>query len=132
LPEIFFFHYSLSKPETEAVFMCVYIALALLGITHFFHKSKTIRWLVSVALVLTLGFGGSTIMKLYRPVNHNQAVVVADEAEIHTGPGRNYMISFSLHDGAELRVRKKEKGWYQIELPDGRRGWLNVSHIEGV
>ena len=72
------------------------------------------------------------MMKLYGTANHNQAVVVADEAAVHTGPGRNYMVSFSLHDGTELKVRRKEEGWCQIELPDGRRGWLNVSHIESV
>jgi len=59
-------------------------------------------------------------------------VVIVDEIEVRTGPGRNYMKSFDLHDGAELRMRDIKNGWCQIELPDGRRGWLNVSHIENV
>jgi uncharacterized protein YgiM (DUF1202 family) len=71
-------------------------------------------------------------MKRYGSVQSKQAVVVAEETEVRTGPGRNYMKSFDLHDGVELRVQKNRDGWCQIELSDGRRGWLHGSDIERV
>lgn len=51
---------------------------------------------------------------------------------MRTGPGRNYMVSFDLHDGAELKVRKLQDGWYHVELPDGKREWVEESRIEIV
>ena len=132
LRELFFFHYSLNSAESEAIFLSVYCALIMIAIVYLIRRSKLIQWLMIAALLLTFVFGASTIIKWYIAIYSNQAVVVADEAEVRTGPGHNYMVSFSLHDGAELEVRKIMDGWCQIELPDGRRGWLNVSLVENV
>jgi tetratricopeptide (TPR) repeat protein len=130
--ELFFFHYSLSKKESEAVFLCLYLTLTIIAIIFLVRKSKTVQWLMIAAFMLTFVFGTSTITKWYGSTHSNGAVVVANEAEVRTGPGQKYMVSFDLHDGAELKVRKRANDWCQIELPDGRRGWVNVSHIEIV
>ena len=132
LREIFFFHYTLNQTESEVVFLCAYLASVFFAATCLFRQSRILRWLTLIALMLALTFGASTIIKWYGTAHPNQAVVVVEEADLHTGPGHNYMVSFNLHDGAEMKVRKRENGWYQIELPDGRRGWLKDSRIEIV
>jgi tetratricopeptide (TPR) repeat protein len=132
LREVFFFHYSLNDAESEAVFFCAYLGLVLFASLSLLSNAKPLRWLTFVALAIALIFGCSTAMKRYGSVQSKQAVVVAEETEVRTGPGRNYMKSFDLHDGVELRVQKNRDGWCQIELSDGRRGWLHDSDIERV
>ncbi len=130
LREVFFFHYALSAREAETIFVCSYFAAALLATTCIFHRARFLRWLAALALSLALIFGASTTLRRYRAANPNRAVVVAKEADLHTGPGNNYLVSLNIHDGAELTVRKSEGGWYQVELADGRRGWIRESLIE--
>lgn len=130
--EIFFFHYFLGKTETEISFICAYVTFVSLLIIQLIRKSTAMRRLAFIAFFLALMFGSSLIIKWYDGVNSDQAVVVVEETEVRTGPGRNYMVSFGLHDGAEVEVHKSQNGWCQIELPDGRRGWLNDAHIENV
>ncbi len=132
LREIFFFHYSLSKTETEISFVCAYIILVSLLMIWLIRKSTAIRRLAFIVLFLALMFGSSLFVKGYNAVDSGQAVVVVGETDVRTGPARSYMVSFSLHDGAEVEVRDSRNGWCQIELPDGRRGWLNDSDIENV
>jgi len=130
--EIFFFHYTLSRIESETAFLFSYWVLATLAIIYLVHTTKTLRWWIYAAVILTLVFGVSTSIKLYRAQHPTHAVVIADEVDVRTGPGSNYMKSFILHDGAELSLGDSRDGWRQIELPDGRRGWLSVSHIDSV
>lgn len=130
--EIFFFHYGLNAGETEALFLGAYAAAVLLGIAMLWSKSRTLRWLTLAALFLAVTFGASRFLKWHSTANPDTAVVVAEETDVHTGPGHNYIVSFNLHDGAELIISRVENDWCQIELPDGRRGWVETSHLEVI
>lgn len=130
LREVFFFHYGLSADEAEKIFLGVYVAAALFGAAYLFRKPRMLKWPALVALFLAIVFGASCALRWRVAAVPNQAVVVAEETSVHTGPGHNYLVSFNLHDGAELKIRKLESEWYQVELPDGRRGWIEQSHIE--
>ncbi len=130
--EVFFFHHGLSAGEAEAILLGAYLATCIFGVAHLFRKSKTLKWLMLVALAATLAAGASCAFRWYESANPGQAVIVADESEIHTGPGQSYIVSFSLHDGVELKIRKSEDEWFQIELPDGRRGWIEKPDIEMI
>ncbi|GAB4346219.1 MAG: tetratricopeptide repeat protein [Candidatus Abyssubacteria bacterium] len=129
LRSIFFFHYGLSRSETEAAFLCTYTTALALASLYMFWKPRPLRWLVAVTALAACVFGGSTAIHAYHAANPREAVVVADKASIRTGPGEHYLTSFDLHDGAELEVRTRTNGWYQVALPDGRRGWLKESKV---
>lgn len=130
LREILFFHYELNRLESEMIFICAYFASALFGTVALFKKAGFLRLLSIGALALMLIFGASTLTHIYRSINPASAVVTADEASVRTGPGDNYLVSFDIHDGAELDIRKRADGWYRVELPDGRRGWIRDSQVE--
>ena len=130
--EVLFFHHGLSRAETETIFLCAYIAAAALGIALLFQGSRQVKWLALVALFLAVVFGASYAFKWRAAANPSEAVVVTKEADVHTGPGSNYIVSFSLHDGTEMRIRKLEDDWRQIELADGRRGWIEKANIETI
>lgn len=128
--EIFFFHYGLSGAETETIFLCAYVVAAGLGIALLLRKSRSLKWLTLIAVFLTIVFGASCALRWRAAKNPTGAVVAAEEADVHTGPDRGYIVSFDLHDGAELEIRRFENGWCLIELSDGRRGWIEKARIE--
>lgn len=128
--EIFFFHYDLNFEESEIVFMLTYLVACFLATLHLLRKSNLLRGLSVAAAALALVMGASMISKWRAETNPRNAVVVIDETVLHTGPGKKYMVSFTLHDGAELELTGAEEGWRQVELPDGRRGWLRDSDID--
>jgi tetratricopeptide (TPR) repeat protein len=130
--EVLFFHYGLAGAETEAIFICVYFAAAALGIVLLFRESRQLKWLASITLFFALMFGASYTIKWRAAANPSEAVVVTKEADVHTGPGGSYIVSFSLHDGAEVRMHKLEDDWRQVELADGRRGWIERTNIEPI
>jgi tetratricopeptide (TPR) repeat protein len=130
LHELFFFHYGVNRAESELMFLIAYCFAVLFGVITLFRKSGGARWASLAALAVATVFGLSALAHAYREMRPSEAVVIASEATAHSGPGESYLISFHLHDGAELEVRKRMDEWRQIELSDGRRGWINESEIE--
>ena len=56
-------------------------------------------------------------------------MVVATEAPVRTGPGAEYPVTFTLHDGYELRVLERGAGWAKVEVDGDKRGWLSLADI---
>ncbi|RJP22461.1 MAG: tetratricopeptide repeat protein [Candidatus Abyssobacteria bacterium SURF_5] len=130
LREIFFFHYEFSKMESECIFLIMYCVGVLAGVVALLKKSRAARWTAFGALAVMVVFGLSSLVHTYRQARPSEAVVIAAEAGVRTGPGETYLVSFSLHDGAELEISKTLDGWHQIELSDGRRGWIKDADME--
>lgn len=51
-------------------------------------------------------------------------VVVAAETSVRTGPGEEYPVYFTLHDGYELEILERDGGWTKVEVEGDKRGWL--------
>ncbi len=60
------------------------------------------------------------------------AVIVAESAEIRSGPGTDYLTEFTLHAGAEVRVIEERAGWTRIALPGDLQGWLPGERVQQV
>ena len=61
-------------------------------------------------------------------------VVVMPETVARQGDGPSYEPAFreALHAGAEFEVIEERPGWCRVELPDGRRCWLDSTAVEFV
>jgi SH3-like domain-containing protein len=49
---------------------------------------------------------------------------VEAKADIRSGPGRENVTVFTVHEGIFVRVRGEAAGWYQVSLPNGWSGWV--------
>lgn len=57
-------------------------------------------------------------------------VVIDQEAKVFSAIGRDNVVLFTLHQGAEFTISEQlEDNWVQIVLRDGKRGWLKTSQI---
>ena len=55
--------------------------------------------------------------------------IAGSRVNIRKGPGTNYPIITSLVRGTSVKAIGKQGRWYQIELPDGRIGWVYGSLV---
>lgn len=62
-----------------------------------------------------------------------QAVIVAESADVHTAPTANSVIQFTLHDGAEVDLLEQRNGWVKIDLlGDESQGWLPMESVDVI
>jgi hypothetical protein len=50
--------------------------------------------------------------------------ISASIAKVTSGPSEGSTVVFELHEGAPFVVEAADKGWYQIALSDGKKGWV--------
>ncbi|MCC6213415.1 MAG: SH3 domain-containing protein [Polyangiaceae bacterium] len=62
------------------------------------------------------------------------ARVIVDEAELRAGPGASYRVLHRAVRGDSLVVTRREAGgyWLEVQLPDGRTGYLLGEVVEPV
>jgi SH3-like domain-containing protein len=50
--------------------------------------------------------------------------------EVRSGPGDDFILQFTGHEGLEFRVDEEAEGWYRISLPNGIKGWIPQEAVE--
>lgn len=53
-----------------------------------------------------------------------EAVVLASELQAHSAPLESSDVLFVIHEGTEGRVGQNTEDWVELQLPDGKRGWV--------
>lgn len=75
------------------------------------------------ALVLAMLSGAAFSLSIYN--DHPWGAVIQPKANIFSGPGIHNAIIFELKEGAPFAVGQTGDQWYQIELSDGKKGWIS-------
>ena len=52
------------------------------------------------------------------------------QAEVRSGPGEDYILQFTGHEGLEFQINGEAEGWYRISLPNGVKGWIPKETVE--
>lgn len=89
-----------------------------------------LRTATRVAAVLTLGSGSVLALQTANHFHTAVAVVTAAEASARSGPFDDAQSSFTVRDGAELRVLDRHDGWVQVAGAGGKIGWLSAAQAE--
>ncbi len=83
------------------------------------------RWAAAAASALCLPAGASVAADIFRGPPR-EGVVLADDVIVRKGNSTGFEPQFqeALHPGVEFRLLEERSDWLQIELPDGKTGWI--------
>lgn len=127
------FH-ALSRNELAALHWLALWAALLLGSLHLLREDLRGRlrpWLTAAVAAwacagawwgLRAAYGIST-----------PAVVVAPDAEVRSGPGRNFPVSFKVPEGRRVSRLDGKDGWVEIGvIKEGLKGWIEAKDLEAI
>lgn len=63
-------------------------------------------------------------------VNHREAIIMAQSVTAQSTPNEHGTELFTLHEGLKVKIKDVRENWVEIQLLDGKIGWLPVSAIE--
>ena len=99
------------------------------------------RWsgLRSFVLVSVVAFGSVSFVsgivlatKLITVSKIVEAVVLAENAYVRSGPGDGNPRLAEIHEGLKVRVLSHREGWYQVSLANGLTGWTQQDNVETI
>lgn len=57
-------------------------------------------------------------------------VIVSEKVDARSGPKEDYLLQFTIHEGAEVNIIKDSQEWYEIELSKDLRGWIPKTSVD--
>ena len=84
---------------------------------------------LTICLVVLVIFSSSLATKLYFN-SVISGVLIAPQAEVRSGPGKDYILQFTGHEGLEFQINEEAEGWCRILLPNGVKGWIPKEAVE--
>ncbi len=93
------------------------------------------RWLlygISFCLVFILISGGYLLHRQAKEKRRHIGVVVAEKAELRSGPGFDNTILFQVHPGLKVRILNQSRDWLQVSASDRIAGWIEAKRLERI
>jgi len=119
-----------STDELTILASLSYCLSIVLGILILFGRSKKPLLLgLTIMLFIFVVFSSTFATKLHFNSTMN-GVLVAPQAEVRSGPGGDYTLQFTGHEGLEFQINEQAEGWYRISLPNGVKGWIPKDAVE--
>jgi hypothetical protein len=126
LRTLFFWHYDLSRFTRAAFFAAFFNIIWICGAIYLFKKKAWLRYTMIMGAVVSLLLAASLGVDAFEESRVRSGVILDEEVIARKGDSTTYQPSFKdpLHAGTEFILVEERKGWYHIELADGRRCWI--------
>ena len=96
------------------------------------ERTKKISFICAILLLfISLIANLSAYSQKKRLINRNDAIVMLPSVVVHSTPSETGTSLFILHEGTKLTIKDNSmQEWKEIELSDGKVGWISVDAIE--
>jgi len=107
--------------------------LCLWGL-HFLSRNGTrvFATLATIFVCLLLIISIPTAAKIYNQETESRGVLICSEAKIYSGPGEDFTLQFTGHEGLEFSVDERREAYYRITLDNGVKGWVKTEAVEVI
>lgn len=112
----------------------IYFLGMILGIILVFldRLLRPLLIVIVITIILFILSGSLLYAKISTEALIDRGVVIAAETSVRSGPGNDYTLQFTAHEGLEFQIKDKKEDWYLIMLPNGVMGWLEKQTIEKI
>jgi hypothetical protein len=122
---------NLWSTDELTIFVSLSYCLSIVfGILILFTRKRR-AWLLGLSIMLFIFIVSSSSLatKLHFD-SAKSGVLIAPQAEVRSGPGGDYTLQFTGHEGLEFQINEQAEGWYRISLPNGVKGWIPKDAVE--
>ena len=132
LKSIFFWHHELAAGQRLRWAVLLFIGFWLLLLLRGFSVRRGLLVTAVVSILVSASLGGSAALSFWQDRQTPAGVVLALDVAVQKGPGKGYQRQFEepLQPGVEFTLRERRGSWWQIELADGNRGWIESKTAE--
>lgn len=111
----------------------LWLLLVCLGIVAiFFRKLRKFCSYLAITSIILLIVCFHSIFVQYESYITPRGIVLVKELPVYYGPSEGDVEAFVLHEGAEVAIKKQERDWCQIQIADGKAGWVSAASIEKI
>lgn len=132
LNALLFLYDRMNVNELSAICSFFYLAIIFILIFSIFFVDKR-RFLFYTAGTFGAIFFIFFIFLFTKIQNENftkTGIIITEKADVRSGPKEDYLLQFTLHEGAEVGIVKYAQDWYEIELSKDLKGWIPKTSVD--
>lgn len=104
------------------------VGLYMLARTITYRKSGFFLAIASLFICVFANFFAAH--QHYYMKQHNEAIVLSPTVTVHSTPSTDGTSLFVLHEGCRLTIKDDSMNkWKEVQLSDGKVGWISISDI---
>lgn len=132
LSAMLFFYDRMSLDELTAICSFLYLAIIILLIFSIFFaaRRKAIFYITGLLCVKLLVVFIFLSAKVNDENFKKMGIVVVEKIDARSGPKDDYLLQFTLHEGARVSILKSAQGWYEIGLSKDLKGWVPETSVD--
>ncbi|HMA76013.1 MAG TPA: tetratricopeptide repeat protein [Candidatus Krumholzibacteriaceae bacterium] len=134
LKTLFFLHYDLPYSVRFIVFSVFFALVWLAASVYIFVRSGKLKIVIVLFAVLCGAFFTSLMIEKINFTTSPEGVIIVDDTVARKGDAETYQPSFTdpLSAGTEFELIEDRGRWWQIELVNGERCWIESNAGETV
>ena len=142
IPELFHTKYfkqfrSLFSIRTLTIILIIFYLLFFIVLISWLVSEKRklriiFKYAVFTLLVLLVIFSFTFISKIMYLQKNIEAIVMSSQVDVLSAPNEAGTQIFSIHEGLKVKITNTRNDWYEIRLPDGKEGWLQVKEVKVI
>lgn len=110
----------------------LFLSAAVLSAAAKLWRSRMSEFLSSVAaagLVVVIVLSVVFADVFFELSDRESGVVVAKEGRVYAAPSRSSNLLFVVHEGTKAEITSRQHPWVEIQLIDGKKGWLTSEQL---
>lgn len=124
--------YTLGEWLITAGIMCLILS-SLAGLAIWRNQAGRAAWSwLGLGWCIWLLVLSGTARRYHDVYLQERGVVVVAETDVRGGPGDDYTLQFTGHNGLLLSIDRAESGWYLVTFVNGVKGWVTAEAIERI
>tara|TARA_S200000501_G_scaffold171967_1_gene162055 strand:- start:1246 stop:1989 length:744 start_codon:yes stop_codon:yes gene_type:complete len=109
------------------------ISLLLLGKNFDFLSGYLINYVISSCFILFFLVNSLAIRKYINEIKENYGVVISNSVSVFSGPKENQnSVLFLVNEGLKVKLNNYQDKWVEVELIDGKKGWVNIWSVKEI
>ncbi len=105
------------------------VCLTMMGIIWFRWNNKFVWYIFTILLIIFLSSAIVSAYHIKEDISAKIGVLVAKQADIRTGPGEDFSLQFTAHEGLEFKLEELREGYWRIKLKNGLKGWVKSDAV---
>lgn len=109
-----------------AILVCMLCIAAVFFFVSHDYKIRKIMFIIGSILILLITFSAiDAAISAKRLSTHNNAIITSPMVVVKGSPDAKSIDKFILHEGTKVTINDRQDDWWQIEIADGKNGWIN-------
>ena len=119
-----------TMPTISIITLTLYLITLTLAVLYYFlpkggWKKAAFYFMTPCLFIFLLSAAVFGVIN-WQEANIHQAIILLDKVEVVSAPDENAQGLFSLHEGVKIRITQQLTPWSEIQLPDGKKGWVKT------